>query len=146
MHLPKHQPSPEKISRHIYKLASDKMKGRGTGSRENEKAAEYVAKQFKKYGLAPKGTDGFYQPFTAKVRRVVVPDSLRETNNVIGFLDNGAEYTIVIGAHFDHLGTGQTRQFESRKSGRTDPQRRRRQCFGRGRACWNWRVIFPKTM
>lgn len=26
--------------------------------------------------------------------------------NVIGFLDNGAPYTVVIGAHYDHLGTG----------------------------------------
>ncbi|SKB93991.1 M20/M25/M40 family metallo-hydrolase [Dyadobacter psychrophilus] len=99
-------PSPENISRHVYQLASDKMQGRGTGSKENQKAAKYVKKQFKKYGLQPKGTDGFYQPFTAKIRRVVVPDSLRKTNNVIGFLDNGAEHTIVIGAHFDHLGLG----------------------------------------
>ncbi|MCE7064337.1 M20/M25/M40 family metallo-hydrolase [Dyadobacter sp. CY326] len=99
-------PSPENLSKHIYKLASDQMKGRGTGSKENKKAAKYVATQFKKYGLQPKGTKGFYQPFIAKVRRVSVPDSLRETNNVIGYLDNGAAYTIVIGAHFDHLGLG----------------------------------------
>ncbi|MCS6982488.1 MAG: M20/M25/M40 family metallo-hydrolase [Flavobacteriales bacterium] len=26
--------------------------------------------------------------------------------NVIGFIDNGAPYTVVIGAHYDHLGTG----------------------------------------
>jgi hypothetical protein len=98
--------SEENIAKHIGYLASDKMKGRGTGSRENEKAAKYVAGFFKKYGLAQKGTDGFYQPFTARVRRVVVPDSLRPTKNVIGFLDNGAEFTIVVGAHFDHLGMG----------------------------------------
>jgi hypothetical protein len=100
------KPSPEKISAHIHKLASDKMKGRGTGSKENEKAARYVAKAFKKYHLLPKGTDGYYQPFTAKIRRIVVPDSIRQTRNVIGFLDNGAAYTIIIGAHFDHLGMG----------------------------------------
>lgn len=99
-------PSPENIRKHITYLASDKMKGRGTGSKENKKAAEYVAKQFKKYRLLPKGTDGFYQPFTAKIRRIVVPDSIREARNVIGFLDNGAPYTVAIGAHFDHLGLG----------------------------------------
>lgn len=99
-------PSPDNISKHISYLASDKMKGRGTGSKENAKAAEYVAKQFRKYKLAPLGTAGYYQSFTAKIRRVVVPDSLRETQNVIGFLGNGASYTIVIGAHFDHLGMG----------------------------------------
>jgi hypothetical protein len=100
------KPSPERILSHISKLASDRMKGRGTGSKENDKAAEYVARKFKQYHLQPKGTEGFYQPFTAKIRRIVVPDSVRKARNVIGFLDNGAEYTIVIGAHFDHLGTG----------------------------------------
>ena len=40
-------PSPENIRKHISYLASDKMKGRGTGSKENKKAAKYVAKQFK---------------------------------------------------------------------------------------------------
>jgi Zn-dependent M28 family amino/carboxypeptidase len=99
-------PDPENIARHIQFLASDKMKGRGTGSKENDKAARYVTKIFKKYGLSPLGTNGYYQPFTAKIRRVVVPDSLRQARNVIGFLDNGAEKTIVIGAHFDHLGIG----------------------------------------
>jgi Zn-dependent M28 family amino/carboxypeptidase len=100
------KPTPENIGKHIKYLASDKMKGRGTGSKENEKAAQYVAKNFRKLGLQPKGVDGYYQPFTGKVRRVVVNDSLRPTKNVIGFLDNGAAHTIVIGAHFDHLGMG----------------------------------------
>ena len=99
-------PASGNLARHIDYLAADNMKGRGTGSRQNLKAAKYVAKQFKKDRLIPKGTQGYFQPFTARVRRVVVPDSLRETRNVLGFLDNGAEYTIVIGAHFDHLGLG----------------------------------------
>jgi len=99
-------PSPDRITKHIQHLADDKMKGRGTGSRENAKAAKYIVRQFKKHKLSPKGTDGYYQSFIAKVRRVVVPDSLRETTNVIGYLDNGAAYTVVIGAHFDHLGMG----------------------------------------
>lgn len=100
------EPSAKRIARHIRYLASDNMKGRGTGSAENAKAARYVAKQFKKYGLKPLGTDGYFQSFTAKVRRVVVPDSLREAKNVIGFLDNNAPNTIVIGAHYDHIGMG----------------------------------------
>ncbi|GAB3918031.1 M20/M25/M40 family metallo-hydrolase [Larkinella terrae] len=100
------EPSADRIQQHIYKLASDKMKGRGTGSPENAKAAAYIARHFRKYGLKPLGDNGFYQPFTAKVRRVVVPDSLRKAANVIGFLDNGAAQTIVVGAHYDHLGLG----------------------------------------
>lgn len=99
-------PSARRIANHVETLASARMKGRGTGSRENEKAAAYIRKEFRKYGVSPLGVDGYYQPFTAKVRRVVVPDSLREARNVIGFLDNHAPYTIVIGAHYDHLGEG----------------------------------------
>src|SRR5690606_36266600 len=38
--------------------------------------------------------------------RVTVKDSIRRANNLLGFLDNGAPYTIVIGAHYDHLGLG----------------------------------------
>lgn len=94
------------VSKHIHRLASDKMKGRGTGSKELEKAARYIERHFKKYNLQPQGTDGFRQPFKAKVRRVVVVDSIRIAHNIIGFLDNSAEYTIVVGAHYDHLGMG----------------------------------------
>lgn len=91
---------------HVYTLAKDKMKGRGTGSKENEKAAKYIAKHFKKYGLKPLRTNGYFQEFEAKVKRVKVLDSIRTARNVIGFLDNGAEKTIVIGAHYDHIGEG----------------------------------------
>ncbi len=99
-------PDPVLIMKHVTYLSSDKMKGRGTGSKESEKAARYIRKQFKKLGLQPKGTNGYDQKFTAKVRRVVVPDSIRTSKNVIGFLDNNAARTIVIGAHYDHLGMG----------------------------------------
>lgn len=94
------------IKKHIYTLAADKLKGRGTGSREIDKAARYIISHFKKYGLAATGTRGYRQGFTAKVKRVVVPDSLRKADNILGFLDNGAAATIVIGAHYDHLGLG----------------------------------------
>lgn len=94
------------LEKHVYYLASDKMKGRGTGSKQADKAAKYVRKHFKKYGLKPMGTKGYYQSFTAVVRKVVVEDSLRPSKNVIGFLDNGADKTIIIGAHYDHLGEG----------------------------------------
>lgn len=96
----------KKLKKHIYFLADDKLQGRATGSAELEKAAKYIEKEFKKYKLKPLGTQGFRQPFEAKVRRVTVADSIRKAENIIGFLDNGAPYTIVIGAHYDHLGLG----------------------------------------
>ena len=36
-----------------------------------------------------------------------ISPKVRKARNVIGFLDNNAPYTIVIGAHFDHLGYGE---------------------------------------
>ncbi|WP_332368468.1 hypothetical protein [Spirosoma telluris] len=50
------EPSATRITKHIHKLASDNMKGRGTGSPENAKAARYIEKYFKKQGLSPLGT------------------------------------------------------------------------------------------
>ncbi len=94
------------LEKHVYYLASDKMKGRGTGSKENLRAAKYIQKQFKKYGLQALGTDGFYQNFEAKIKKVKVLDSIRSAKNVIAFLDNNADKTVVIGAHYDHIGEG----------------------------------------
>ena len=48
---------------HTQVLASDKMEGRDTGSPGYDRAAAYVVEQFKKAGLKPAGTDGFYQSF-----------------------------------------------------------------------------------
>lgn len=95
-----------RLKKHIYFLADDKMKGRPTGSQELAKSAKYIEKEFRKYKFKPLGTKGYRQKFEAKVRRVPVPDSIRQTENIIGFLDNGAPYTIVVGAHYDHLGHG----------------------------------------
>lgn len=50
--------------RHIRYLASDDLKGRGNGSRELEKAADYIAAEFKAAGLKPGGPGGsWFQPF-----------------------------------------------------------------------------------
>ena len=49
---------------HIRILSSDDMKGRGNGTPELERAADYVAAQFKAAGLRPGGKDGsYFQPF-----------------------------------------------------------------------------------
>jgi aminopeptidase YwaD len=36
-----------------------------------------------------------------------ITPKIRKARNVVGYLDNQAQYTIVIGAHFDHLGYGE---------------------------------------
>lgn len=105
-HLAFSQVQEKQLKKHIHYLASDKMKGRDTGSKEVFKAAAYIEKRFRKMGLAPMGEYGYRQSFIAGTKRKGVTDSLRKADNVIGFLDNGASKTIVIGAHYDHLGDG----------------------------------------
>lgn len=39
--------------------------------------------------------------------KLSISPKIRKARNVIGYLDNNAAYTIVIGAHFDHLGYGE---------------------------------------
>src|SRR5215470_19614209 len=51
---------PEKIRVHIKYLASDALEGRGTGQKGGEMAAEYIAAQFKSYGLQPASDVGTY--------------------------------------------------------------------------------------
>lgn len=105
------QTSPENLKKHIYFLASEKLKGRGTGSSGERHAAKYIAKQFKKYGLQPKG-DGksFFQTVEFKMpanpHDTLAGGPKRKLTNVVAYLDNGADYTIVFGAHYDHLGLG----------------------------------------
>lgn len=94
-------------------LADDALEGRAIGTPGEEKAAQYIAEAFEAIGLSPKGTEGYFQPFTVKKstspheQAVVGTDGEGVTGrNVAGLIDNGGEHTIVIGAHFDHLGYG----------------------------------------
>ncbi len=102
----------DNIKKHVAFLASDKLEGRGTSSTGEMKAAKYIAKQFKKMGLKPMGTEGswFHNFEYAKVTNPHGNDDpnmpKQKSQNVVGYLDNGAEYTIVVGAHYDHLGRG----------------------------------------
>ena len=55
---------------HVQFLADDSLEGRGTGSPGFEKAATYVAEQFRAAGLQPAGVDGYRQPIDFKVVKV----------------------------------------------------------------------------
>lgn len=105
--LGKAQISEQNLEKTIHFLAADKMEGRQTGSRQAHKVSKWIEKEFKKLGLKPKGEKGFRQSFTAKVSKVKIADSIRKADNIIGFLDNGAARTIVVGAHYDHIGHGE---------------------------------------
>lgn len=95
------------LKKHISYLASDAMKGRLTGSKEEKTVSGYLAKQLKSLGLKPFKNNSYFQEFTYKVRlnphdSTAVADNTGR--NVIGYLDNKAAKTIIVGAHYDHLG------------------------------------------
>jgi Zn-dependent M28 family amino/carboxypeptidase len=104
----------QKIEEDVAYLADDKLQGRQTGTPGETMAADYIAKRFEAIGIQPKGTDGYLQAFTFKpktdphkeVEFTTNADSTITGRNVIGFMDNNADNTIVIGAHYDHLGFG----------------------------------------
>lgn len=90
-------------------LASDLLQGRETGKKGERMAADYIAYRFEEIGLQPKGYGSeWYQDFEVqyKAHPHAKETEERTARNVMGYLDNGAEYTVVIGAHYDHLGHG----------------------------------------
>lgn len=55
----------EALKKHVYFLASDKLKGRSPGTPGEEMAAKYIADAWKKAGIKPGGENGtWYKPFT----------------------------------------------------------------------------------
>jgi Zn-dependent M28 family amino/carboxypeptidase len=103
-----------KIEADVIYLADDKLEGRQTGTEGELAASNYIVKRFKEIGLQPKGTEGFLQPFSFKpktdphkeVEFTTNEDGTITGRNVLGYFDNGAENTVIIGAHYDHLGYG----------------------------------------
>ncbi|MCH7964368.1 MAG: M20/M25/M40 family metallo-hydrolase [Bacteroidetes bacterium] len=97
-----------KMLEHVKYLASDDLKGRGLGTEELEKAAQYIADQFKAAGLQPAGDDGtFFQVWEQKVGKDRKQFSFK---NVIGIIPGTDEklagQSVVLSAHYDHLGLG----------------------------------------
>lgn len=103
-----------KIKEDVVFLADDKLEGRQTGTQGEILASEYIVKRFEDMSLQAKGTEGYLQSFSFKpktdphseVEFTTNADSTITGHNVIGFIDNNAKTTIVIGAHYDHLGFG----------------------------------------
>lgn len=94
-------------------LSADEMEGRETGTLGERKAAAYITKRMNSMGLAAGGdSDGYIQAFTRRIKsnphadEPSPDDGLIVGRNVLGLIDNGAKYTAVIGAHYDHLGYG----------------------------------------
>ncbi len=52
------------LKRHISTLASDRFEGREAGKPGEQRAFEYLIREFRLAGMIPKGTEGYLQPFT----------------------------------------------------------------------------------
>jgi hypothetical protein len=87
------------------------MQGRGLGTPELDRAARYIAAQLQAAGLQPGANDGdgWLQTWQAQVPDLGADVTL---SNVIGILPGSdparAAESLVIGAHYDHLGRGES--------------------------------------
>lgn len=93
-------------------LAADELGGRLTGTAGADSAAAYVARRFAQIGLQP-APGGWFQPFTiSKDAPAVQHAGLGDINgkNVIGIVPGKdpvlRNETVIVGAHYDHLGLG----------------------------------------
>lgn len=89
-------------------LASNEMQGRGNGTAEIEKAAQWIAKKYETYGLKPiTGLQSFMHPYVLRT------DSTFVHKNVVGYIpaqkkkNNLSGAYILVSAHFDGIGVNQ---------------------------------------
>ena len=90
-------------------LAAPVLRGRGLGTPELDRAAAYIAERFRAAGLQPGGDGGsFLQTWKERVAEL---DRTVTLCNVIAILPGSdpqrAGESLVIGAHYDHLGLGE---------------------------------------
>jgi hypothetical protein len=85
---------PDALLGHIKFLAADDLKGRGNGSEGLERAAEYIADQFKSAGLQPGVNGGWFQPFELNAGL-----SIGATNS-LSFQSRGRTVALTLGSSF----------------------------------------------
>jgi hypothetical protein len=99
----------QQIKADVVYLSSDYLEGREAGTQGEKLAADYIAWRFAQIGLQPRGHEGswFHEfDFNFNTNPHAQGGEARTGRNVVGFIDNGAPTTVVIGAHYDHLGYG----------------------------------------
>lgn len=91
-----------RIKQDVFVLASDSFNGREAGTKAEIKARDYIINNFKNCGITPLPGDTTmsfaFEFYDFEIQKKV------KAYNVIGYIDNKAQYSVVIGAHYDHLG------------------------------------------
>ncbi|MCX8010834.1 MAG: M20/M25/M40 family metallo-hydrolase [Ignavibacteria bacterium] len=90
------------IKQHLQYLASDDLKGRGTGTQEIEVAAKYIAKQFERFGLEPLGDTSYFQYF-----QVTTGVELGK-NNYFKLMSRGYEFNLKLNEDYSPAGISQS--------------------------------------
>lgn len=89
-------------------LASEELEGRLSGSKGEDLAIKYISDQLKGFGLNPEVLEFKYNlktnPHAVNSNADQNPSEEIVGKNVVAYLDNNADKTIIIGAHLDHLG------------------------------------------
>jgi hypothetical protein len=99
----------ERMMQVIRVLASDEMRGRGFGTPELDRVADFLAAQFHLAGLQPAGDrpGSYFQTWQA---RGGDPEREVALRNIVGIIPGNtpawADQSVVVGAHYDHLGRG----------------------------------------
>lgn len=71
----------EDYQKYLHYLASDELQGRGSGTKGEQLAGEYIANHFKEQGLAPAGENGtYFQTFDVTVGHDYYPDNRFKMN------------------------------------------------------------------
>ncbi|MEN1706130.1 MAG: M28 family peptidase, partial [Planctomycetota bacterium] len=97
---------------HVTILASEWLGGRLPGTEQIEIAEHYIEHRFREAGLAPAFADSsggasFHQPFTFAQHGTNETIAARNIGAVLPGRGRLADRWIVVGAHHDHLGTGE---------------------------------------
>ena len=118
------------LKKHLTFLASDSLEGRESGKRGQKIAGEYIKNHFKKIGIPPYKRKKYFQKFKVESDRHICKYNCENCDedfitklfkkkrtvkgeNVLGFIKGTdiSDETLIITAHYDHLGKHDTLLF-----------------------------------
>ena len=103
------------IINNLLYLSGDDLQGRLVGSISEKMAAQYIKDVFESYDLDTICNNGYYHNFEFNYNRnphdTLIENKVKiKSQNVVAYLNNNSDKTILIGAHYDHLGRNEYNQ------------------------------------